>query len=769
MSGILFSWIGNPIKIGDESHYDAFIMEDAIYYIGDCISMNGGPNTKDLTGDYVSSWIAEIESMWQIGNENYVECRWYYANNDVIKNKRPEYKPRELYETNHINDNLISSIWKKVNVVSSRQYDIFMNDYNHKKENNEEIVNELFYKELFYCDRFFDITVKTFRPIQKEAYDFKSKRVILYSHHRKIETSYIPPRPSPVPRQKKVEGNTTQSTSNTTNAAPKVMLTSIVSLRRSKGKKRLAKTGLIGIENVSIADSYVEGSIDIKVGSDGTILSEYLPEMKRKKRRRVIEGEEEEDGDEEDGENKVEKKKRTEKKRGKKDKENINKEKTEDDEEDNDDEIKQSKEEDDINSISENNLTGAENKEDISSSEDEDEDEEELTPIQIAINNLQLSSIPEDLPCRDEEKTSINNYLEQAILKGGNASSLYISGMPGTGKTATVREVVRHLQERVYSGNLKRFVFIDINGMKMTDPQQVFSIIYKELYHSYLHPAKALSILNDRFCADSDVNKHGSTEKSDILPIVILVDELDYICNKAQNIIYQLFEWPSHPFSHLTVIGISNTMDLPERVLNPRNWSRLSLERYNFKPYNREQIYDILLKRLNLLDIYNSEALDLCARKVAAISGDIRRALALTRRALEIVKEKNLPKLTMTEIMEASSEHIDNYKIQLVQSCSIYMKLVLIAIVKHMTLCGVEYATNQAIMNRLEVICRDYKKIPSLSLPEYIYILNKLQQYELVSIMNKSLKSDTVVSLLITVDDIQYALKDEQDIMALIT
>lgn len=37
-------------------------------------------------------------------------------------------------------------------------------------------------------------------------------------------------------------------------------------------------------------------------------------------------------------------------------------------------------------------------------------------------------------------------------LQGGLGSALYISGMPGTGKTATVKEVVRVLEVRICVG-----------------------------------------------------------------------------------------------------------------------------------------------------------------------------------------------------------------------------------------------------------------------------------------------------------------------------
>lgn len=48
---------------------------------------------------------------------------------------------------------------------------------------------------------------------------------------------------------------------------------------------------------------------------------------------------------------------------------------------------------------------------------------------------------------------------------------MYVSGVPGTGKTATVSSVITSLQENKAVPN---FTFININGMKLTEPRQSY-------------------------------------------------------------------------------------------------------------------------------------------------------------------------------------------------------------------------------------------------------------------------------------------------------
>ena len=109
------------------------------------------------------------------------------------------------------------------------------------------------------------------------------------------------------------------------------------------------------------------------------------------------------------------------------------------------------------------------------------------------------------------------------------------------------------------------------------------------------------------------------------------MDELDYLVTKKQTVMYNFFDWPNRPHSKLIVLAIANTMDLPERMLTNRISSRIGLKRINFQPYGYKQLIKIVEERLRGLDVMDPAAVELCARKVGAVSGDARRALDLCR------------------------------------------------------------------------------------------------------------------------------------------
>ncbi|KAH6630635.1 P-loop containing nucleoside triphosphate hydrolase protein [Chaetomium sp. MPI-SDFR-AT-0129] len=251
------------------------------------------------------------------------------------------------------------------------------------------------------------------------------------------------------------------------------------------------------------------------------------------------------------------------------------------------------------------------------------------SPYQLARSQLHVASVPTSLPCREAEFSLVYSHLEAAITDG-SGTCIYISGTPGTGKTATVREVVAHLDAAVRADELDDFIFVEINGMKITDPHQSYSLLWEALRGQRVSPAQALDLLEREFSRPSPRR----------VPCVVLMDELDQLVTKNQGVMYNFFNWPGLRHSRLIVLAVANTMDLPERTLSNKISSRLGLTRITFPGYNHEQLMRIVQSRLEGVpgDIVDGDAVQFAARKVAAVSGDARRALDICRRAVELAE-----------------------------------------------------------------------------------------------------------------------------------
>lgn len=94
----------------------------------------------------------------------------------------------------------------------------------------------------------------------------------------------------------------------------------------------------------------------------------------------------------------------------------------------------------------------------------------------------------------------------------------------------------------------------------------------------------------------------------------MLLLQLDFLCTKRQDVVYNLLDWPTKSTAQLIVVTIANTMDLPERVLMGRVTSRLGLTRLTFQPYNYKQLQEIVMSRLKNFNGFRSEAIQLVAR-----------------------------------------------------------------------------------------------------------------------------------------------------------
>lgn len=251
------------------------------------------------------------------------------------------------------------------------------------------------------------------------------------------------------------------------------------------------------------------------------------------------------------------------------------------------------------------------------------------SPFQIARAQLHVASVPSSLPCRESEFSLVYSHLEAAITDGSGAC-IYISGTPGTGKTATVREVVARLHDAVRSDELDDFMFVEINGMKITDPYQSYALLWEALKDQRVSPSQALDLLEREF-------NNPSPRR---VPCVVLMDELDQLVTKNQSVMYNFFNWPGLRHSRLIVLAVANTMDLPERTLSNKISSRLGLTRITFPGYNHEQLMRIIQSRLQGVPghIVEPDAVQFASRKVAAVSGDARRALDICRRAVELAE-----------------------------------------------------------------------------------------------------------------------------------
>nr|XP_020725228.1 origin recognition complex subunit 1 isoform X2 [Odocoileus virginianus texanus] len=380
--------------------------------------------------------------------------------------------------------------------------------------------------------------------------------------------------------------------------------------------------------------------------------------------------------------------------------------------------------------------------------------QEPTNMLEEARLRLHVSAVPESLPCREQEFQDIYNFVESKLLDH-TGGCMYISGVPGTGKTATVHEVIRCLQQAAQDSDVPPFQYIEVNGMKLTEPHQVYVQILQKLTGKRATANHAAELLAKRFCTK------GSSQETTVL----LVDELDLLWTQKQDVMYNLFDWPTHKEARLVVLTIANTMDLPERIMMNRVSSRLGLTRMSFQPYTHSQLQQILMSRLRHVKAFEDDTIQLVARKVAALSGDARRCLDICRRATEICEfscqKPDSPGLVTTaHLLEAIDEMFSSSYITAIKNSSILEQSFLRAVLAEFRRSGLEEATFQQVYIQHVALCR-MEGLPYPTMSETMAVCSRLGACRLLLV--EPSRNDVLlrVRLNVSQDDVLYALKEE--------
>ncbi|KAI0276286.1 P-loop containing nucleoside triphosphate hydrolase protein [Russula aff. rugulosa BPL654] len=303
------------------------------------------------------------------------------------------------------------------------------------------------------------------------------------------------------------------------------------------------------------------------------------------------------------------------------------------------------------------------------------EDSTETDPWLRAMHALHVGARPEALPCRTEEYGRVMRAVEE-LLEEGSGGCIYISGVPGTGKTATVHAVVRELKRMAEQNETNPFTYVEINGLRIPEPSAAYGLLWEAISghdtatdgHLHLSSKVALKHLSRHFGSPRRIGPAGHA-------CVVLMDELDQLMTAKQDVVYNFFNWPTLTGAKLVVLAVANTMDLPERVMSGRVRSRLGMVRINFQPYTTAQLEQIVHARLG----GSNEVLSKDA--VSSISGDARRVLDICRRTVELVQPSR--RVARTDDVKDVIRNLQNSPTTaFLRSLSLHERILLAALLK---------------------------------------------------------------------------------------
>lgn len=298
-------------------------------------------------------------------------------------------------------------------------------------------------------------------------------------------------------------------------------------------------------------------------------------------------------------------------------------------------------------------------------------------------NNKEI--ITDFLPCREQEQEQIKNYIKEGLEINGNYNSLYIAGMPGTGKTACVKRVIEILENEFKNKKNMFFTTLFLCGTEYPFINKIYKTIYQFIFSNKrkIRKKRYALLINNFFCDRNKANICHLNDPSNS-HIILVIDEIDFLINKNQTFLYNLFNWSSYENSKLIIITISNTLDFPNRLL-PKIQSRMGKNKIMFKPYNKDQLSTIIESKGIDFNHFSPDAIKLCCMKVSAINGDLRRTIQILLRAkelynMDIISKSKKKKIEKNYILKACEDLFNSKLKKVMISLQICEKIILCSI-----------------------------------------------------------------------------------------
>jgi len=222
---------------------------------------------------------------------------------------------------------------------------------------------------------------------------------------------------------------------------------------------------------------------------------------------------------------------------------------------------------------------------------------------------LDYEFVPEEVKGREEEKQFIALSIKP-LFYGKSGKNLFIYGLPGIGKTVSCRHVLKELNEE--TDDIKT---IYVNCWKKNSAHKVILEICNQINYKFTMNRTTEELIDK---ISQVLNKSSS---------VIIFDEIDKL-KKEIDFLYNLLE----DLQRKTIILITNEKEFLQEI-DTRIKSRLNLDELEFKPYNLEQISQILKQRAEYAfqkNVFSEDALELIAEKTFELK-DLRTGIYLLK------------------------------------------------------------------------------------------------------------------------------------------
>ena len=306
--------------------------------------------------------------------------------------------------------------------------------------------------------------------------------------------------------------------------------------------------------------------------------------------------------------------------------------------------------------------------------------------------------VPMRLPHRESQMHLLMSSLLPVMENEIPNTHVIVTGNPGTGKTAVIKNLIRQLSAK--SSSLRPFY---VNCRIERIPGNVVRSFLSQFLTSF--SPRGLSIQEMLFSGLRYLVEKG--EK----PLLIL-DDADHFFTSHKEFIYMLTRVSEYDesFNILSLIFVIHSSSLISS-LDPWTAGCLRRNMIYFGDYNYEQLVDILDYRVAEAFYPESvlrESIETCADISSLYGFNARYALELMLKAGEIAEIRNSPIVTPEHVRLARREVPPSFSISELKNLNVHEKLILLTISKLLSESYKSFITMGELESEYINVCESY-------------------------------------------------------------
>jgi archaeal cell division control protein 6 len=243
---------------------------------------------------------------------------------------------------------------------------------------------------------------------------------------------------------------------------------------------------------------------------------------------------------------------------------------------------------------------------------------------------LDYEFLPKSIPFREGEQQYLATCIKP-LFNGRSGRNVLIHGLPGIGKTAATRAVLRDLEEQTDD-----IAVVYINCWQYNTTYKILVESCDQLGYKFTQNKNTTELMK---VIASICNKKAA---------VFVFDEVDKV--EEFDFLYSILEEVYRKCIFLITNYKSWLMELDERIK-----SRLTPELVEFRQYNPNETKEILRQRMDLAfhpTVWDVPAFDMVARKAGEVK-DVRAGLFIMKNAALEAESKMSKKVTLDHVQTA--------------------------------------------------------------------------------------------------------------------